>query len=271
MGDLGRRRTVGQHALHQLADLATQGHEVFHPGRVANGPGQVHQVDALQENRSRSDTTPHRRWSLTRQTWAMCRSVMAMAASKALWSGERKTVPGSCVRQWPGKIPGPIRHHVPQVAQGEDPHRGFLFIHHHDAAHLLVVHQLHGFAQRRVRAATDRMAHRQFTQPRVEGVLGTQGLCGLCWTCWLTWSSRLLTTQGEVAKRAGQGKQLDEGLLVQLQAERVLAGPVFGARGPFAQQRGEGKHSPVVISKVVSVPPLAECGRSPITRPCLTM
>ncbi|MNC54940.1 hypothetical protein D3C75_1044420 [compost metagenome] len=42
-------------------------------------------------------------------------------------------------------------------------------------------------------------------------------------------------TQGEVAKRAGQGEQLDEGLFVQLQAERVFAGPVLGARGSFAQ------------------------------------
>ncbi|MNG23924.1 hypothetical protein D3C84_1085860 [compost metagenome] len=41
------------------------------------------------ENRSRSETTPHKRWSLTRQTWAMCRSVMAIAASKALAWGLR--------------------------------------------------------------------------------------------------------------------------------------------------------------------------------------
>ncbi|MNC51600.1 hypothetical protein D3C75_1008980 [compost metagenome] len=41
------------------------------------------------ENRSRSETTPHRRWLSTRQTWAMCRSVMAMAASKALACGLR--------------------------------------------------------------------------------------------------------------------------------------------------------------------------------------
>ena len=36
------------------------------------------------ENRSRSETTPHKRRFSTRHTWAICRSVMAMAASKAL-------------------------------------------------------------------------------------------------------------------------------------------------------------------------------------------
>ena len=41
------------------------------------------------------------------------------------------------------------------------------------------------------------------------------------------------------------------------------------ARSPISAARG--KHSPVAISKVVSVPRRAECGRSPCTRPCLTI
>ena len=40
------------------------------------------------ENRSRSDTTPHNRPSFTRHTWAMCRSVIASAASNAVASGD---------------------------------------------------------------------------------------------------------------------------------------------------------------------------------------
>ncbi|MNL45507.1 hypothetical protein D3C87_1681580 [compost metagenome] len=47
------------------------------------------------------------------------------------------------------KIAGGIGHHVPQVAQGENPQRRLLFIDHHDAAHLLLVHQGHRLAQGR--------------------------------------------------------------------------------------------------------------------------
>ncbi len=39
---------MGQHAFDQLADFTTNRHQVFHPGCVSNGAGQVHQVDPLQ-------------------------------------------------------------------------------------------------------------------------------------------------------------------------------------------------------------------------------
>lgn len=60
------------------------------------------------------------------------------------------------------EIVGALRHHMAQVAQGENPQWGFVLVHDHDAADLLLVHQGHGFAQGRGRAARHGVTHRQF-------------------------------------------------------------------------------------------------------------
>ncbi|MNL01717.1 hypothetical protein D3C87_1221960 [compost metagenome] len=39
---------MSQHAFDQLADLATDRHQVFHPRRIADGSRQMHQVHPLQ-------------------------------------------------------------------------------------------------------------------------------------------------------------------------------------------------------------------------------
>ena len=48
VGDLGRRGAVGQHAFYQLADFAAQVDQGLQPWRMADGAGQVHQIDPLQ-------------------------------------------------------------------------------------------------------------------------------------------------------------------------------------------------------------------------------
>lgn len=147
-----------------------------------------------------------------------------------------------------------------------------MLVDHHDAADLLLVHQRHRFTQRRRRAAGHRVAHGQFAQARIQRVLSAERFHGFLLDLLVDLIQQTAdATQGEVAKSAGKREQFDERQLVQLQAEGVFGGKVFGAGRTLTQQRGEGKHSPVVISKVVSVPPLAVCGRSPTTRPCLTM
>lgn len=65
--------------------------------------------------------------------------------------------------------------------------------------------------------------------------------------------------QSEIAETAGQGKQLDERRFVQLQTK--VSSParcsVQVARSPISA--ASRKHSPVVISKVVSVPGRVMC------------
>ncbi len=66
------------------------------------------------------------------------------------------------------EIAGAIGDHLAQVAQGENPQRRLVLVDDHDAAHLLLMHQCHCLAQRRGRAAGDRVAHGQFTQAGVQ-------------------------------------------------------------------------------------------------------
>ena len=77
------------------------------------------------------------------------------------------------------KVIRAVGHDLTQVTQGENPQRRLLRIDHHNAAHLLFMHQGHGFAQRCLRAAGHRMAHGQFAEAGVERVLGAEGFHGL--------------------------------------------------------------------------------------------
>ncbi len=129
-----------------------------------------------------------------------------------------------------------------QIAQGENPQRGLVFIHHNDAADLLLVHQLHRFAQWRVGRASHRVPHRQFAQTCIQRILGAEGFHGFLLDLLIDLIEQAADpAQGEIAKRVGEGEQFDERQFVQLQAEGVFAGEVLGARGPLAQQRRQRK------------------------------
>lgn len=67
-GDLRRRGTVGQHVVDQLLDAVADDHQGVDAIGMADGLGQMHEVHALQENRSRSEITPRSRPLSTTQT-----------------------------------------------------------------------------------------------------------------------------------------------------------------------------------------------------------
>ena len=140
------------------------------------------------------------------------------------------------------KIFNAVGHHLTQITQGENPQRRFVFVNDHDAAHLLLMHQAHGFAQGGLRAAGDRVAHGQFAQAGVERVLGAQGFDGFLLHLPVDLVEQAADpAQGEIAELFGQGKHFDKRGFVQLQAEGVFSGQVFCAGGPLTQQGGEGE------------------------------
>ncbi len=185
VGDLGRRRTVGQHAFHQLTDFAAQRHQVFHPLGAADGPRQVHQVDPLQGKQ------------ITLRDHAAQALILDQAdvGDVPLGHGNRG-IEGTVVRRQekrrPGHVPldgfteiaGAVGHHMAQVAQGENAQRCFMFIDHHDAADLLLVHQrsrLHAVGWSGLQVTGWRMANSprrvlsEYWVPRVS--------TAFCWTC----------------------------------------------------------------------------------------
>ncbi|MNJ58379.1 hypothetical protein D3C77_540090 [compost metagenome] len=91
-------------------------------------------------------------------------------------------------------------------------------------------------------------------------------------TCWLTWSSRLLTPRRAKSRNTSdiENTRMNAALF---SCRQKVSSParcsVRVARSP--SRAASGKHSPLVISNVVSTPGLARCWRSPTTRPCLTM
>jgi len=234
---------MGQHALHQLADLAAYRHQVFHLGRIADGAGQVDQVHTLQG----------------KQVALGHHAAQAMVFDQAhvgdmpLGHGDGG-IEGAVVRREKerrrghvrvdrqGEIAGAVGHHLAQIAQGENPQGRLVLIHDHNAADLLLVHQRHRFAQRRIRAARHRVAHGQLAQAGIQGILGAEGFHGFLLHLLVDLIEQAAdAAQGEIAERAGQREQLDKRRLVQLQAEGVFGGLVLGARRAFAQQCREGE------------------------------
>ncbi|MCY1180096.1 hypothetical protein D9M73_205240 [compost metagenome] len=142
----------------------------------------------------------------------------------------------------------------------------------YDAADLLLVHLFHRLAQRRVRRAGDRMAHRQFAQACVERILGAQAFHGATLHLQVDLVSRLLTPRKAKSRNGLEraNNLMNAGLFnCRQKVSSAARCSVRVARSPSNAARG--KHSPVAISKVVSVPHLAVRGRSPTTRPCLTI
>ncbi|MNX98263.1 hypothetical protein D3C86_1306640 [compost metagenome] len=179
VGDLRRRRAVGQHALDQLTDFAPQRHQVFHFLGIADGARQVHQVDPLQGKQIALGN--HAAQALVLD--------QADMGNVTLGHGNRRvecTVIRRQEERRPGHVPfdgfveitAAVGHGLAQVAQGENPQWRLEFIDHHDAADLLFVHQRHGFAQWRLRGACHRVAHGQFAQSGIERILGAQGFHG---------------------------------------------------------------------------------------------
>ncbi|MCY1439426.1 hypothetical protein D9M71_556610 [compost metagenome] len=80
------------------------------------------------------------------------------------------------------------------------------------------------------------------------------------WTCWLTWSSRLLTPRRAKSRKASErvNRRMNAALF---NCRQKVSSParcsVRVARSPSKAARG--KHSPLVISKVVSVPGRVTC------------
>ncbi len=135
-----------------------------------------------------------------------------------------------------------IGNRLAQVAQGKDTQRRLPLVDNHDAADLLLMHQLHGVAHRRFRAAHHRMAHGKFTQSGVQRVLRAEGFDGALLDLLIDLIEQAAdTAQGKVAKGCGECEQFDECLLVQLQAEGVLGSQMLGASGTLAEQGGERK------------------------------
>ena len=234
---------MGQHAFDQLADLAANRHQIVHLRRIADGARQVHQVHPLQGKQI----------ALGHHAAQALVLDQADVGDMPLGHGDRG-VEGAVVRgqeerrlgHMPfdglAEIAGAIGHHLAQVAQGENPQGRLVFIHDHDAADLLLMHQRDGFAQRRGGAARDGVAHGQFTEPRVQGILSAEGFHGFLLHLLIHLVQQAAdAAQGKIAKRAGECKQLDERRFVQLQAEGVFGGLVLGARRAFAQQCGEGE------------------------------
>ena len=105
------------------------------------------------------------------------------------------------------KILRTVGHHLAQIAQGENPQRRFVLVHHHDAAHLLFVHQPHGFAQGCAGQAGHGMAHGQFAQAGVERVLRAEGFDGLLLNLLIDLVEQAADpAQGEVTELFGQGE-----------------------------------------------------------------
>ncbi|MOA08102.1 hypothetical protein D3C78_1278420 [compost metagenome] len=154
VGDLCRRRAMGQHAFDQLADFAPQRHQVFHLRCVADGARQVHQVDPLQGKQIALGN--HAAQALVLD--------QADMGDVTLGHGNRRvecTVVRRQEKRRSGHVPfdgfveisAAVGHGLTQVAQGENTQWHLEFIDHHDAADLLFVHQRHGFAQGRLRGA----------------------------------------------------------------------------------------------------------------------
>jgi len=234
---------MGKHALDQLADLAAYRHQVLHLGRIADGAGQVHQVDPLQ---GKQVTLGHHATQALVFDQAHVGDMPLghgdSGVECAVVRREEERPMGHVPVDRLGEIAGAVGHHLAQVAQGENPQGRLVFIDDHNAAHLLLMHQRDRFAQRRLRAAGDRVTHGQFAQAGVQGILGAEGFHGFLLHLLVDLVQQAADApQGEVAKRAGKGKQLDECRFVQLQAERVFGGFVLGTGRAFAQQRGEGE------------------------------
>ena len=86
------------------------------------------------------------------------------------------------------------------------------------------------------------MAHGQFTQAGIQGVLGAEGFHGFLLYLLVDLVEQAADpAQGEITKRAGQREQLDKGRFVQLQAEGVFSGFVFCTGRALTQQGGEGE------------------------------
>ncbi|MND76091.1 hypothetical protein D3C80_677280 [compost metagenome] len=160
---------MGQHALDQLADLAAQRHQAFDPGGMANGPGQVHQVDPLQGEQIAFGNH-------ATQALVLDQADMGDVTFSHGNGGIERTGLGAQVERLNrhmagnrlGKIGAGISHHLAQVAQGENADWKALRVDDDDAADLLLVHQRHGFAQRCLRFADNRVAHGQFAQAGIE-------------------------------------------------------------------------------------------------------
>ncbi|MNG09792.1 hypothetical protein D3C84_932270 [compost metagenome] len=99
------------------------------------------------------------------------------------------------------EVTAAIGHGLAQVAQGENPQGCFVFVDGHDAADLLFMHQRHGLAQRRERAASHRMTHGQLAQSGVERILGAEGFHGFLLDLLIDLVQQTAdATQGKVAK-----------------------------------------------------------------------
>ncbi|MNH15022.1 hypothetical protein D3C79_746280 [compost metagenome] len=165
LGNLGRGGAVCEHALHQLADLATQRHQRVQARCMADGAGQVHEVDPLQGKQVA--LRDHAAQALVVHQANMGNVSLGHGHGRVEGAGL-----GAEVEGFDGHVPFDrgtevgidSSDHLAQVTQGEDAHRVTLRIDHHDAADLLLVHRPHGVAQRRVRGADHRVTHGQFTQ-----------------------------------------------------------------------------------------------------------
>ncbi|MNG95585.1 hypothetical protein D3C79_546250 [compost metagenome] len=229
---------MGQHALDQLADFAAQRDQGIQAWRMADGARQVHQVDPLQGEQValRNHTAQA---SVFHQAYV---GDMPLGHGHGCVEGAGL---GAEVERLGGHVPRDGRaqvgigrsHHLAQVAQGKDTGGVALRVDHHDAADLLLVHQPHGVAQRRVGAAHHRVAHGQFTQWRVQRILGAEGFHrALAYLLVDLVEQAADPAQGKIPKHFRHREHADERGLVQLQAEGVLTGQVLGTGRSLAEQ-----------------------------------
>ncbi|MND62412.1 hypothetical protein D3C80_536960 [compost metagenome] len=243
LGDLAGGGAVGQHALDQLTDITAQGSQAFDAWGMANGAGEVYQVNPLQGKQIAFGHHAAQALFLDQAHMGDMPFGHGDGGIKSAGIGAQgKRCLGHVSVDGFAQLGAGVGNHLTQIAQGKDPQGGLLCVDDHDAADLLLVHLFHRLAQRRVRRAGDRMAHRQFAQACVERILGAQAFHGATLHLQVDLVKQAADpAQGKVAERAGKGKQLDECRLVQLQAEGVFSRQVFGTRGPFAEQRRQGE------------------------------
>ncbi|MNJ34450.1 hypothetical protein D3C77_291640 [compost metagenome] len=243
LGDLRRRRPMGQHAFDQLADFTAQRYQAFDARGMANGSGQMDQVDPLQGEQVTLGDHAAQAFVFHQADVGDVPLGHGNGCIEGAGLGAQvERVGGHVAANGLGKVGTGVGHHLAQVAQGEDTNGKALGIDDHDAAHLLFMHQGYRLAQWCLPVAHHRVAHGQFAQAGVERVLRAQGLYRAALDLLVDLVEQAAdAAQGEVAKGFGQGEQADERRLVQLQAKGVFGGEVFGAGGAFAQQGGERK------------------------------
>ncbi len=142
VSDLGGRRAVGEHRSTSWPISPRNCHQVLHPGRIADGAGQVHQIDPLQGKQIAFGY--HATQALVLDQAHMGDMPFGHGdggVECAVVRGQEKRRLGHVTVDRLGEIAGAVGDHSAQVAQGKNARGRLMDVDDHNAADLLLVHQ----------------------------------------------------------------------------------------------------------------------------------